>query len=119
MSAYFCSPETFSKVAVSFLEAIEKHEFRTNRVYTYDQLIKELQELNNLSLLERYGDKGVQPVIEKIPKLHCFTLKQNIEELKEYLYQCSEGKAMDQKLYKTLRKFEVSLLNKFYYTICK
>jgi hypothetical protein len=85
-----------------------------DKEYNYDDLIKELQDLNNYSLTERYGPEEAQPIAENIPKHRAGTLKQKIDNLKEYLYQCSVDDAKNQELYKVLRRFEVVLLNKFY-----
>ena len=125
MSAYFCNKKTFG-IVVSGLIADRK----SNRFFlppkqkaTFEELLNDgrqlyikLQQLNNYALAERYGLKAVEQIDTSNPVAIIYqNKKQIIEAVKELIYQCSEGNAINEDLYKLLQRYEHSLLDRYYY----
>lgn len=105
MSAFMINNETISRIANAYGKDVGQEP---------EVLARELYDLNVYALEERYSDGGkgmIQPF--KYEYLTFFPNKwQQYKSLRCYLYQCSEGKAIDEPLFKRMTELSNTLAHR-------
>ena len=120
MSAYYTGTERIAELSKIIMNRVESFSYRKEQLTKaggkdIESLYYLLCNLNNYSMIERYGLNAMEKV-EDFPKEinNICTLEKKIDLMKEYLYQSCEGHATNEKLYKILLSVKTDLLEDFY-----
>lgn len=118
MSSYYMGTEDISRIANIITEDLKrsylKNKFKEINCDSSKKLYIKLCELNNFALQERYGDKGPEIVAPFEPKYTTLDEILQIQLIGDYLYQCDEGQASNEKLMELVKTIHYNKLESFF-----